>query len=51
MEIIQYCRQDVKITRDLYRYGRDNGHLVYEDRRQNKLRIPVNWGKEMKIED
>ncbi len=44
MEIIQYCRQDVKITRDLYRYGRDNGYLIYKDRNQKKLRIPVDWG-------
>jgi ATP-dependent helicase YprA (DUF1998 family) len=28
LEIIEYCRQDVKITRDLYLYGRDNGYLV-----------------------
>ena len=44
LEIIQYCRQDVKITRDLYRFGKNNGHLIYEDRNQNKLRIPVEWG-------
>ncbi len=28
LEIIKYCRQDVKITRDLYCYGRDKGYLV-----------------------
>ena len=43
LEIIAYCRQDVKLTRDLYRYGRDNGHLLYVDKTQNKLRIPVTW--------
>ena len=43
LEIITYCRQDVKITGDLYRYGRDKGHLIYEDRSNKKMRIPVNW--------
>ena len=44
LEIIQYCRQDVKITRDLYRYGRKHGYLIYADRSQKMLRIPVDWG-------
>jgi len=43
LEIIQYCRQDVKITHDLFCYGRDKGHLIFKDRRNKKVRIPVNW--------
>jgi DEAD/DEAH box helicase domain-containing protein len=43
LEIIEYCRQDVKITTDLYRFGRDNGYLIYEDKNNAKLRIPVDW--------
>jgi len=43
LEIIQYCRQDVKITRDLYRYGRDNGHLIFKDKQNQMIRIPVDW--------
>ena len=43
LEIIEYCRQDVKITADLYRFGRDNGYLIYEDRHSRKIRIPVDW--------
>jgi DEAD/DEAH box helicase domain-containing protein len=43
LEIIEYCRQDVKLTRDLYRYGRDKGHLLYVDKAQNLLRIPIDW--------
>lgn len=43
LEIITYCRQDVKITGDLYRYGRDKGHLIYEDRSNNRMRIAVDW--------
>jgi DEAD/DEAH box helicase domain-containing protein len=43
LEVIQYCRQDVKITRDLYRYGKEMGYLIYADKKTNKLRIPVDW--------
>jgi DEAD/DEAH box helicase domain-containing protein len=43
LEIIQYCRQDVKITHDLFCYGRNNGHLIFRDRRNKKVRIPVDW--------
>jgi DEAD/DEAH box helicase domain-containing protein len=43
LEIIKYCRQDVKITRDLYCYGRENGHLIFEDKSNQKVRIPVDW--------
>jgi ATP-dependent helicase YprA (DUF1998 family) len=43
LEIITYCRQDVKITGDLYRYGIKKGHLLYVNKAQKKLRIPVTW--------
>jgi DEAD/DEAH box helicase domain-containing protein len=43
LEIIDYCRQDVKITRDLYCYGRDNRHLLFKDKRNQMVRIPVEW--------
>ncbi len=43
LEIIEYCRQDVRITRDLYRYGRRHGHLLFRNRDGQVLRIPVDW--------
>ena len=43
LEIIEYCRQDVKLTRDLFRYGRKNGHLVFKNRAGKNVRIPVDW--------
>jgi DEAD/DEAH box helicase domain-containing protein len=46
LEIIEYCRQDVKITHDLYCHGRDKGFLIYQDRSNKKMRIPVNWPQE-----
>jgi DEAD/DEAH box helicase domain-containing protein len=43
LEIIEYCRQDVKITRDLYRYGKKNKHLLFKNREDKTVRVPVNW--------
>lgn len=42
-EIIDYCKQDVKITRDLYLFGLDHGYILFEDKSRNIVRIPVNW--------
>ena len=42
-EIIDYCRMDVQLTRDLYLFGRQNGYLIFRNRDQKKVRIPVNW--------
>ena len=30
-ELIQYCMDDVKITQELYEYGKNNGHIRYSD--------------------
>jgi len=42
-EIIDYCKMDVKLTRDLYLFGRQNGYLIFSNRDQKRVRIPVNW--------
>ena len=42
-ELTAYCRQDVKLTRDLFRFGRDQGHLLYRRQDGKVLRIPVDW--------
>ena len=42
-EIIQYCKQDVEITRDLYLFGEKNGLVKYQSRSGNPLQLEVNW--------
>ncbi len=42
-KIIEYCKQDVTITRDLYQFGLKNGYLVYQNKSGRKVRIPVDW--------
>lgn len=42
-KIIEYCMQDVKVTKDVFQYGRQNG-LVRIQRSENKVvDVPVQW--------
>ena len=42
-KIIQYCKQDVEITRDLYLYGEKNGFVKYQSRSGNPRDLQVDW--------
>ncbi len=42
-KIIQYCKQDVEITRDLYLYGAKHDLVKYQSRSGNPLELKVNW--------
>ncbi|MGE4299727.1 MAG: DEAD/DEAH box helicase [Desulfovibrionaceae bacterium] len=42
-EIAAYCEADVRITRDLYLYGRDNGYVLYTNKAGSTVRCPVRW--------
>ncbi|MGD9050868.1 MAG: DEAD/DEAH box helicase [Desulfobacterales bacterium] len=42
-DIIEYCKMDVKLTRDLFEFGRQKKYLIFCNRDQKKIRIPVNW--------
>ena len=42
-KIIEYCKQDVKVTRDLYLYGRQNQFLVFKNKAGHQVRVPVLW--------
>jgi DEAD/DEAH box helicase domain-containing protein len=42
-EIADYCRKDVEITRDLYLFGRDHGHLLFRNKAGVLVRVPVAW--------
>ncbi|NOX33277.1 MAG: DEAD/DEAH box helicase [Deltaproteobacteria bacterium] len=41
-KIIEYCKQDVKVTRDLYLFGKENLYLVFKNKAGQQVRIPVN---------
>jgi len=39
----EYCRHDVEILRDLFLFGRRMGHVLYVDRNDRKVKLPVEW--------
>jgi len=42
-EIVKYCRSDVEITREIYRYGCRQGYLLFRNKAGQSVRIPVKW--------
>ena len=42
-EIISYCRQDVKITRDLFVFGLENRYLLFQNKAGSVVRVPVDF--------
>ena len=42
-DIIDYCQQDVKMTRDLYLFGQENQYLLFQNKAKMKVRVPVSW--------
>lgn len=46
-DIIAYCRQDVAMTRDIFEYGLKNGHLLFRNKAEKIVRVPVDWRRHM----
>ena len=42
-EIADYCRQDVKITRDLFLFGLKNRYLLFKNKAGSIVRLPVDF--------
>jgi DEAD/DEAH box helicase domain-containing protein len=42
-KIIDYCMQDVKVTHQVFDYGRKNGHVKIQRSEANVAQVPVNW--------
>lgn len=42
-ELIEYCRRDVEITHEVYRYGKEHGAVFTRDRSGRKVKVPVMW--------
>ena len=47
-KLVEYCREDVAATRDLFHHGLEKAHLVFRKKQQNqRVRLLVDW----KLED
>ncbi|KMP10897.1 DEAD/DEAH box helicase [Candidatus Nitromaritima sp. SCGC AAA799-C22] len=42
-KIVEYCKKDVEITRDLFLYGESNGHVMYKTRSGVVKELKVDW--------
>jgi DEAD/DEAH box helicase domain-containing protein len=43
-KVVDYCKSDVELTRDLYFFGKRNGYVLVDDlRRSRRRRVPVRW--------
>ena len=42
-KVIDYCKKDVELTRELFNFGVKNKYLIFEKREKGLVRIPVQW--------
>ena len=42
-QVLEYCEQDVRVTYNLWEYGRQNTHVKYKDRDYQLRRVLVSW--------
>jgi DEAD/DEAH box helicase domain-containing protein len=42
-EVLDYCRQDVEVTRQLYEFGKQYRHVKYRDRSYRLQKVAVSW--------
>jgi DEAD/DEAH box helicase domain-containing protein len=45
--VIEYCKQDVLLTKRLYDFGRQHGYLLYRDIQGRAVRLPVNFDENL----
>jgi len=51
-KLTEYCRHDVEATRDLFRYGLQNGHVIYRKKGADaRLRLLVDWNLEKMLKE
>lgn len=41
--ITEYCTNDVAITRDLFLYGREHGHLLFRNKHGQVVQVKADW--------
>ena len=42
-EILDYCKQDVEVTRSLHEYGKQYKHVKFRDRSYRERTVAVSW--------
>lgn len=42
-KVKEYCLHDVRLTRDLYEFGKKHGFVLADTRHKGRVRVPVAW--------
>jgi len=42
-QLTAYCKQDVQVTYDLYRFGKEHGYVLVRDRYRGDKQVRVSW--------
>jgi DEAD/DEAH box helicase domain-containing protein len=43
-QVIDYCRQDVRLTHDLWMFGKEKGYVLFKHKQTNEIvKCPVKW--------
>jgi DEAD/DEAH box helicase domain-containing protein len=42
-QVVEYCKEDVRLTYELYRVGKETGEIFTRDRQGRRLRVPIMW--------
>lgn len=42
-KVAEYCKADVDVTRRVYEFGRDHGHILYKSKLGSNLKVNVKW--------
>ena len=43
-EIITYCMQDVKVTKEVYEFGREKGYVLFDDKMGERRMVEIGFG-------
>ncbi|PIX62618.1 helicase [Candidatus Uhrbacteria bacterium CG_4_9_14_0_2_um_filter_41_50] len=42
-DVIDYCMQDVKVTKEVYEFGKDKGYILFDDRTGERRQVFVDF--------
>jgi DEAD/DEAH box helicase domain-containing protein len=48
-ELAEYCLMDVKVTKEVYEFAKENGFVKFEDRLGNVVEIPIEVAPEIEV--
>ncbi len=47
-DVIDYCQQDVKVTKEVYEFGLKNGYILFDDKSGVRRQVPIDFRPQLK---